>query len=214
MKNVIIKFRIAGCLLFSTTIISAQSKVTKVAFEQKELAVIYLGVENTILIGSETPFSSVNAENGTISLTSNPNEYILRPNSTEKCTLNVLAGKEIIAKKVYTVKRIPSPKIMVGSVKNGEKITKAELCSVNSLNVTLENFLYPVPFSVISYEVTIISSSGLSPLSFLGSGNQITEACKNAFKSLEAEDKIYVDAKVKGPDGVVTSLAPIKIQIE
>ena len=115
---------------------------------------------------------------------------------------------------LFRSKRIPSPQIMVGAVKNGEKITKTELCSVNSLNVTLENFLYPVPFSVISYEVTIISSSGLSPLSFLGSGNQIAEACKNAFKSLEADDKIYVDAKVRGPDGVVTSLAPLKIQIE
>jgi GldM C-terminal domain len=203
-----------GLLFCAVCIISAQTKTGIIAFEQKDLAIVYLGMENTIRVASETPFSSVSAENGEISLTSNPNEYVLRPNSVGKCSLSVLAGNEIIAKKVYTVKRIPSPQLMLGSVKGGEKITKAELCTLNALSVSLENFLYETPFHIISNEITIISSSGNPPLSFYGSGARITSECMAAFKSVETDDKIYVDAKVKGPDGAITALAPLAIQLK
>lgn len=103
----------------------------------------------------------------------------------------------------FRVKPLPKPELKIGGKYAPQEMKKGELGMVSGLGAGANGFDFQANFVVMSYEVTGKARGKL--MQEAGTGNNLSGAAAVILKGADVGSKIYIDAKVKGPDGKVTS---------
>lgn len=103
----------------------------------------------------------------------------------------------------FRVKPLPKPELKIGGKFAPQEMKKGELGMVSGLGAGANGFDFQANFVVLSYEVTGKAKGKLMQES--GSGNNLSGPAASILKGADVGSKIYIDAKVKGPDGKTTS---------
>lgn len=173
---------------------------------------IYLGIDNPLRIVCEKAFTEVSVSNGEIIPTTAPFDFIVRTSSTEPCTLLVKNNETVLASTVLRVKRLPMPKLFLGSISGPATISKAVLTASGTLSAKIENLDERIAtFNVVFWEV--VGNIDNVIFSFKGNGSQLSNEVLEKLKTADIEDRIFIDAKVQGPDGAITVLPTLSIKI-
>jgi gliding motility-associated protein GldM len=102
----------------------------------------------------------------------------------------------------FRVKPLPKPELKIGPKFAPQEMKKSELAMVGGLGAGANGFDFQANFAVISYEITGKSKGKLSQAS--GNGNNLAADASSILKGADVGTKVYIDAKVKGPDGKTT----------
>ena len=103
----------------------------------------------------------------------------------------------------FRVKPLPKPELKVGGKFAPQEMKRGELGMVSGLGAGANGFDFQANFIVMSYEVTGKAKGKLAQAS--GNGNNLAADAAAILKNADVNSKVYIDAKVKGPDGKVTS---------
>ncbi|MFB6455735.1 gliding motility protein GldM [Chitinophaga sp. Hz27] len=178
-----------------------------------KMNVLYIGVQNPISItAAGVPAEKVSATiaGGNITKTGAGN-YVVTVNQTGKATINVVAnidGKtKDLGRKEFRVKRVPDPSLQVGTYKGGT-VKAAEFRNQRGVRAVLEDFEFDgVKYDVVSYRVGI-ESRGKEYQEGDASSPYFPSSLDAAIRALRPGDIVHIEnPKVKGPDGVVRTMA-------
>ncbi|NIG52673.1 gliding motility protein GldM [Chitinophaga sp. Cy-1792] len=184
------------------------------AISADKMNVLYIGVQNPISItAAGVPAEKVSATiagAGNITKTGAGN-YVVTVSQTGKATINVVAnidGKtRDLGKKEFRVKRVPDPSLQVGNYKGGT-VKAAEFRNQMGVRAVLEDFEFEgVKYDVVSYRVGI-ESRGKDYVEGDASSPYFPANIAGAIRALRPGDIVHIESpKVKGPDGVVRTMA-------
>ena len=103
----------------------------------------------------------------------------------------------------FRVKPLPKPELKIGGKFAPQELKKGDLYTVSGLGAGANGFDFQANFVVLSYEVTGKVKGKLAQAS--GNGNNLDATASGIMKGVDVGTKVYIDAKVKGPDGKITS---------
>lgn len=104
----------------------------------------------------------------------------------------------------FRVKPLPKPELKLGGKFAPQELKKGELAMVSGLGAGANGFDFQANYVVISWEVVGKVKGKLGSSS--GNGNNIDGAGKAVLGGADVGSKVYIDAKIKGPDNKVTSV--------
>lgn len=182
------------------------------AVSAEQMKVFYVGVLNPIMIqaaGVAPANLIVSASGGGAKLVSKGGGKFEGTFTTPgTCTVSVSAKVDGSNKpqgtSVFKVKPLPKPELKVASKFSPQELKKGELSTVGSLGAGAVGFDFQANYVVQSWEVTGKSKGKLQNAT--GSGPNLDAAAKAALSGADVGSKVYIDAKVKGPDGKVNSV--------
>lgn len=188
--------------------------------ELTKMDVFYVGVDNPVSINVPmvdsrdivVQFDNTSAQ-GRVTGTITPDptakgagNYIVKVPSQGKTILNIYSkadGKmQLVGKKEYRCKNIPTPIIEIGSVKGGGPISKEEFLAAGQLRVRPPDFDFQIPpIRVSSFVLEGRDARGnYTPLT--GTGNRFTPEMLDFIRKARSGQRIsIVDARVVTPDG-------------
>jgi gliding motility-associated protein GldM len=176
-----------------------------------QMNVFYAGVPNPVTAsaaGISPADISVNATGAGVKVTPQGNgKYEFTFTGVGECNVSVSAKTKDGVKPQgppikFRVKPLPKPEVKVGPKFAPAEIKKNELAMVGGLGAGANGFDFQANFVVISYEITGKVKGKLQQEE--GSGNNLSSAASAIFKGADVGTKVYIDAKVKGPDGKIT----------
>jgi hypothetical protein len=190
-------------ILFLGLKISAQTKSVSISGEF--FNVFYVGLNNPITIASTKPYDSINVINGTIKKEKD-NLYNFLTNQPGETTIQLLSKNEIIHEQKFRCKPVPIPELKIGD--NTEKIELNNILAHETIGCSANGFIYDGYFLVISYEISYKSIDGKMCV-FKGIGNAFTKEFKKSLleNKIKENDNIFIDAKVKTPEGKIINQA-------
>lgn len=110
----------------------------------------------------------------------------------------------------FRVKPLPKPEPKVGGKFAPDEMKKGELQTVGAVGAGASGFDFQANYVVQSYEITGKVKGNLKQAS--GNGANLAADAINIFKNVDAGTKLYIDIKVKGPDGLpYSSTCGIKV---
>lgn len=110
----------------------------------------------------------------------------------------------------FRVKPLPKPEAKIGGKFAPPEMKKSELSLVSAIGAGASGFDFQANYIVQSYEITGKVKGNVKLAS--GNGSNLSPDAANIFRSADVGGKIYVDLKVKGPDGkVYSSVCGIKV---
>lgn len=174
--------------------------------------VFYAGVPNPVTAaaaGISPQDISVNATGAGVRVTpKGAGKYEFNFSGTGECMVSVSAKTKDGVKSQgppikFRVKPLPKPELKIGGKFAPQEMKKGELGMVSGLGAGANGFDFQANFVVLSYEVTGKAKGKLMQES--GTGNNLSGAAASILKGADVGSKIYIDAKVKGPDGKITS---------
>ncbi|WP_345101794.1 gliding motility protein GldM [Mucilaginibacter panaciglaebae] len=176
-----------------------------------KMNVLYIGVPNPLSVsapGIAKKDLRVSMAGGTI--TPSGNGYIATVTAQGTATVNV--SGEVSKGKVMTlgattfrVKRIPDPKAEFAA-KSGGTTSAANIKAQDAIFARLENFEFDAKFNVTRFTLLVIKPRQ-DPLSFTGTGNQLTSAMHSAMNSVSpGSTVVFKDIVAVGPDGTQRGL--------
>ncbi|WP_214072162.1 gliding motility protein GldM [Mucilaginibacter sp. dw_454] len=176
-----------------------------------KMNVLYIGVPNPVSVsapGIAKKDLKVSMSGGTI--TPSGNGYIATVTAQGTATVNVSGevskGKVMaLGSTLFRVKRIPDPKAEFAG-KSGGTTSSANIKSQDAIFARLENFEFDAKFSVTRFTLLVIKPRQ-DPLSFTGTGNQLTSAMHSAMNSVSpGSTVVFKDIVAVGPDGTQRGL--------
>jgi gliding motility-associated protein GldM len=176
-----------------------------------KMNVLYIGVPNPVSVsapGIAKKDLKVSMTGGNI--TPSGNGYIATVTATGTATVNVSGevskGKVMaLGSTLFRVKRIPDPKAEFAG-KSGGTTSSANIKGQDAVFAKLENFEFDAKFSVTRFTLLIIKPRQ-DPLSFSGSGNQLTSAMHSAMNTISpGSTVVFKDIVAVGPDGTQRGL--------
>lgn len=177
-----------------------------------QMNVFYAGVPNPVTAaaaGISPADISVNATGAGVRVTpKGAGKYEFNFTGTGECMVSVSAKTKDGVKSQgppikFRVKPLPKPELKIGGKFAPQEMKKGELGMVSGLGAGANGFDFQANFVVLSYEVTGKAKGKLMQES--GSGNNLSGPAASILKGADVGSKIYIDAKVKGPDGKTTS---------
>lgn len=177
-----------------------------------QMNVFYAGVPNPVTAaaaGISPADISVNATGAGVRVTpKGAGKYEFNFTGTGECMVSVSAKTKDGVKSQgppikFRVKPLPKPELKIGGKFAPQEMKKGELGMVSGLGAGANGFDFQANFVVLSYEVTGKARGKLMQES--GSGNNLSGPAASILKGADVGSKIYIDAKVKGPDGKTTS---------
>jgi len=99
----------------------------------------------------------------------------------------------------FRVKPLPKPELKIAGKFAPSEMKKGELSTAGSVGAGASGFDFQANYIVLEYEV-IGKVKGKVMLAS-GKGSNLDAAAKSLFSNADVGSKIYIDAKVKGPDG-------------
>lgn len=177
-----------------------------------QMNVFYAGVPNPVTAaaaGISPADISVNATGAGVRVTpKGAGKYEFNFTGTGECMVSVSAKTKDGVKSQgppikFRVKPLPKPELRIGGKFAPQEMKKGELGMVSGLGAGANGFDFQANFVVLSYEVTGKSKGKLMQES--GSGNNLSGPAASILKGADVGSKVYIDAKVKGPDGKTTS---------
>ena len=215
MKNLIknIRQNILSSFIVFAFGINAQNVQT--AIELEKLNVLYVGIENPIKIVCTEKFDSITYNNGKIitTRTNMPSNYLdclLFPITNNESIVNLYSSGKCISTKIFRTKRIPVPEIKIAGIYNPEKIKKSILTSIEAIDAGIPGFDFNISFQIIQIEFLGKSKDKIYEYNLIG--NSINSLIKDFLCNLDINSKLFMDFKIKGPDGrIISSTVGIKV---
>ncbi len=176
-----------------------------------KMNVLYIGVPNPVSVsapGIAKKDLKVSMTGG--SITPSGNGYIATVTTQGTATVNVSGevskGKVMaLGSTLFRVKRIPDPKAEFAG-KSGGTTSSANIKAQDAVFARLENFEFDAKFNVTRFTLLIIKPRQ-DPLSFTGTGNQLTSAMHTAMNSISpGSTVVFKDIVAVGPDGTQRGL--------
>ncbi len=174
-----------------------------------ELMVLYKGYDNKVKgVASGYDQTVLNASGG-ITLVKSGDLYIAKVSQGAGKTGTIsVSGKSSITGKTanlgtftFDLKRLPDPQLFINGKGQGQPVTK-------NASVITAGYGPEIPlkanFAVISWDMGAEGINGKSS----GSGTNLGAARKTLIQATKGK-KVFVDAKVKGPDGVVRTITGV-----
>lgn len=177
-----------------------------------QMNVFYAGVPNPVTAaaaGISPADISVSATGAGVKVAGKGNgKYEFTFSGTGECMVSVSAKTKDGVKSQgppvkFRVKSLPKPELKIGPKFAPQEMKKNELAMIAGLGAGANGFDFQANFIVQSYEITGKAKGKLMQES--GSGNNLSTAAAAILKGADVNTKVYIDAKVKGPDGKITS---------
>ena len=224
MKKLII---ISGVIIVASFILSGydgnnqdlKEKATKDSLEAvnvvvsaDQMNVFYAGIPNQVSVAASVASPNdiiVSATGAGASISGGAGRYIFNFTGTGECFVTVSAktNKGVKAQGPpikFRVKALPKPELNIAGKLGPSELTKAALSSIGGIGAGAFNFDFAVNYMVLTYEVSTMINGALKTVS--GSGSSLTADGMTLFKYAEVGNEIYIDAKVKSPDGKIHSI--------
>ncbi len=169
--------------------------------------VFYAGVPNPVsasaagIAPADVSISPSGA--GVRSVQKAPGKYELSFSGPGECLVTVLAKtKDGVrpqgAPFKFKVKPLPKPELKVAGKFAPSEMKKGELSTAGSVGAGASGFDFQANYIVLEYE--IIGKVRGKVMVAGGKGSNLDAAAKSLFSNADVGSKIYIDAKVKGPD--------------
>ena len=206
---------------FEKTFTVAQPTATIAA---TKMNIMYSGLDNPISISAPgyTPDEiNVRVTGGTLKTVNKAKgEYEVTPNSVKE-EVHVYAtvmrdGKsKELCNKNYRVKPTPDPKLKVGGVYSGGKISRGELFAAGKLEAELPDLDFEgFSYEIVSYQPVISGSGGSKTLNKVNGARFSSELNGIISKASKGTMIYFEDIVVKAPDKSLRNLGLIKITID
>ena len=104
----------------------------------------------------------------------------------------------------FRVKPLPKPELKLSGKFAPQELKKSELGMIAGLGAGANGFDFQANYVVLSWEVVGKNSGKLA--SSAGNGNNLDATGKAVLSKADVGSKVYIDAKIKGPDGKITSV--------
>ena len=177
-------------------------EVGKAVVSPTAMNVLYIGIDNPIKI-SVPGFASEKVTASGCGITRvKGEEYIARPTTAGEDKIVVSAKSEKsseTSEEKFRVRRIPDPYVYVLNTKGGA-LKLGEFKAAESIIVKNPDFVFQVPYTVVSFELAHAPKIG-SVLADVSNSNKFSSMMKDIQKKAKAGDKIVIEAIVKMPDG-------------
>ncbi|MBA3663307.1 MAG: hypothetical protein H0W61_03740 [Bacteroidetes bacterium] len=193
---------------------SGQYKVAKAAASVSAdlMNVFYAGVPNPVTAaaaGISPADISISASGAGVRVAAKGNgKYEMTFGGTGDCMITVSAKTKDGVKSQgppikFRVKPLPKPDIKVGGKFAPPEMKKSDLAVVSAIGAGAAGFDFAANYIVQSLEVTGKVKGKL--VQGACQGSSLSGDALNIFRGADPNTKIYVDAKIKGPDGKLTS---------
>ncbi len=135
-----------------------------------------------------------------------PGKYELSFSGTGECLVTVLAKtKDGVrpqgAPFKFKVKPLPKPELKVAGKFAPSEMKKGELSTAGSIGAGAAGFDFQANYVVLEYEAIGKVKGKIMVVN--GKGSNLDGNAKTLFSSIDVGTKMYIDAKVKGPDGKI-----------
>jgi gliding motility-associated protein GldM len=176
-----------------------------------KMNVLYIGVPNPVSISAPGIAKGnliVSMTGGSIS--GSGDHYTANVTTAGTATVNVSGevskGKVmVLGSTLFRVKRIPDPKAEFAG-KSGGTTSTANIKAQDALFAKLENFEFDAKFNVTRFTLLVVKPRQ-DPLSFSGTGNQLTSAMHTVLSSITpGSTVVFKDIVAVGPDGTQRGL--------
>jgi hypothetical protein len=189
-----------------------------VVVSPKKMNVLYIGLDNPVDIsvpGVAAADLRISTDNGTLvkqpdgTFTARvviPGRAIVKVDAMVNGKLTAMGTQE------FRVKKIPTPQSTVDGVSQGGPASQQFITQRQSIVPKLDDFVYDVPFQVISFNCSIRKGSEISKAE--NYGPVFNEKVRNLVKTLKAGDAFFIDdIMVRFPNQEVRKIAPIAFQV-
>jgi gliding motility-associated protein GldM len=194
---------------------SGEYKVAKsgASVSADQMNVFYAGVPNPVTAaaaGVSPADISVSATGAGVRVTPKGNgKYEFNFSGTGECNVSVSAKTKEGVKSQgppvkFRVKPLPKPELKLSGKFAPQELKKSELGMISGLGAGANGFDFQANYVVISWEVVGKSNGKLG--SSAGNGNNLDATAKQVLSKADVGSKVYIDAKIKGPDGKLTSV--------
>ena len=211
-------------LCLATSALCSSAQTPEVVVSPALCDVIYRGVPNPILIGSNgCPIDSMvlsTSHDHTLNCT-NPGRCELTPSPDPNLQHAVMYGHrktesgdlELVFEKAFRVRDIPDPAIFfAGRSYSNNTISRAELLSAPPLVAQLPGFYWDVSLEVTSFRM--ILQYNVKAQHFSTTGNRLNSNMEFALKYLKPGDKVRFESCIVSlPDGTVRTLPPLQLTV-
>jgi len=179
-----------------------------VSVSADQMNVFYAGVPNPVTAaaaGIAPADISVTASGAGVNVVSKgPGKYEFNFSGTGECMVTVSAKlKEGVKPQgppvKFRVKPLPKPDIKIGGKFLGAEIKKADLQIAAALGAGALGFDFQANYVVLNWEI-LCKVKGKT-VQANGTGPMLSDEAKKYLKDADVGGKLYIDAKVKGPDG-------------
>jgi hypothetical protein len=209
---------LATCLFANaeTKIMRVRKESSSFTVELEKMNVMYIGVENPILIGySGFCKPIVKVTDGYVKEGNTKGRFLVQVTKPNVSTLSlyVKSGRreKLIGEKKIRVKRIPDPTAFVAGLKDGF-VKRSALLAAPFVVCKLENFDFDLVLKVRSFVLSVNVAGEYK--SYLSTGNAFSMDQLLAISKLKNNSKIYFeDIKVVAPDGSIRKLNTIILRM-
>ena len=200
---------------------SESSAQSQVACELTKMNVVYVGVDNPVLIAA-SDYSVNDLEmaitNGQINGIAG--KYIIRPAKPGKVELTIKADGKVLGTRTFRALQTPDPQACAVLKADGKEkcirkgeITLKQLLAIDRVHADIHDFLFDVQFKVVEFTVNVSRDDGLIVIEKSAS-NLVTEQQKKLFKTMNSGQKVlFEDIKAMSPDGSVRDLNDIVLKV-
>ena len=175
-----------------------------VAVSADQMRVFYAGVENPVTIsaaGVSPTDLQASVSIGKLA-PKGGGKFVYTATSTGTCMVNVTAkGKSQGPPVPFRVKPLPKPDIKIAGKFAPAEMKKSELSMVGGLGAGAAGFDFAANYKVLSYEFLGKTKGKAQVLA--GTGSNLTGEVSRLLKECDANAKMYIDAKIQGPDGKI-----------
>jgi len=168
--------------------------------------VFYIGVENPVSISVPgVPNESVRASMSGGSIVSKGNgKYAVTVTGGTEATITVSADMDGQARNMGTfkfrIRRVPDPVPVIAGVRGGS-VEKGRLLANPVIIPLLENFVFDLSFSIVSYTFEIVQPNG-DILDRPGTGGRLTPEMINSIQNARRGQRVYLtNIRASGPSG-------------
>ncbi|MDF2449241.1 MAG: gliding motility-associated protein GldM [Bacteroidota bacterium] len=178
-----------------------------------QMNVFYAGVPNPVTAaaaGISPADISVSASGAGVKVAPKGNgKYEFTFSGTGECMVSVSAKTKDGVKSQgppikFRVKPLPKPELKLGGKFAPQELKRSELSLISGLGAGANGFDFQANYVVMSWEVVGKVNGKLG--NSAGNGNNLDATAKGVLSKADVGSKVYIDAKIKGPDGKVTSV--------
>lgn len=191
-----------------------------VAVTAEQMNVFYAGVDNPVMVaaaGKAPADLQVSASGAGASYTSiSPGKYMFKFTGTGECMITVSAKEKDGVKAQgppvkFRVKPLPKPDLKIGGKFGVNEMKKGDIGVVSALGAGAQGFDFQANYLVMEWEISGLNNKD-KYISVKGPGSSLNAEAKALLSNPKVNSKIYFEAKIKGPDGKVNSVAlPVKV---
>lgn len=201
---------------------SGEYKVARSAasVSAEQMNVFYRGVENPVAASAAgiSPQDIVISASGSgvkVANRGEPGKYMFTFTGIGECMVTVSAKTKDGVKAQgppvkFRVKPLPKPEAKIGGRFAPDEMKKSELGTVGAIGAGASGFDFQANYITQEYE--ILGRVRGKPMTAEGKGANLNQEALNIIRNADINSKIFIDIKVKGPDGMkYSSSCAIKV---